>query len=222
MTSKQKIITILIAILAVFILYSISKYWWVDTLFAKGRNLNSNQDPNSARVLLEKAVSLSPNEPAYHQELSETYTNLAIESEDEGLIKRAIEQSEIATALSPTNVSLLRSGFTLFIRLSLIDPKYLVDAINTIQEALKIAPTDAKFLYNLGLTYYRIGENDRAIEILEKTVELKKNYKDARLALALLLIEKGEKQKARENLEYILKFIEPNDPLTTQALEDTK
>ncbi|MFI5240922.1 MAG: hypothetical protein ACHQUA_00645, partial [Microgenomates group bacterium] len=66
------------------------------------------------------------------------------------------------------------------------------------------------------------GENELAISTIEKTIELKPNYKEARLAYALLLMDKNEKVRAREQLEYILTKIDPSDPTVKQALEELK
>jgi hypothetical protein len=53
-------------------------------------------------------------------------------------------------------------------------------------------------------------------------VELKANYKEARLAYGILLINEGKNSEARPQLEYILSKIDPNDSLTKQALESIK
>ena len=106
--------------------------------------------------------------------------------------------------------------------LSVTDPAYLVPAGEVLVETIKQAPTDAKLYYNLALVYARTGQTDRALETLQKTVDLKANYKEARLAYAFLLIEKKENAAAREQLEYILEFISPGDSLTVQTLEGIK
>ena len=79
-----------------------------------------------------------------------------------------------------------------------------------------------KILYNLSLAQARTDQTDLAMATLAKTIDLKPNYKDARLAYAFLLIENGEKEKARTQLEYILANIDPSDSLSTQTLEGIK
>ncbi len=49
---------------------------------------------------------------------------------------------------------------------------------------------------------------------------MKTNYRHARFALALLLMDEGKNEEAREHLEYILTFIDPNDILAKQQLEE--
>ena len=90
------------------------------------------------------------------------------------------------------------------------------------QEAITQSPTNPKFLYNLGLLYGREGQLEPALALIGKAIELKANYKEARLAYALLLIDKKEISKAKAELEYILTNIDPNDTITKQTLEEIK
>ena len=127
-----------------------------------------------------------------------------------------------AVALSPANVNLKRVRFGIFVMLTAIDPNYLIDARQTLETAILQAPTDAKLYYNLGLVYARTGQADQALETLKKTVELKADYTDARLAYAYLLIDKKQNAEAKTQLEYVLTNIDPNNSLTKQALESIK
>jgi Tfp pilus assembly protein PilF len=220
MTNQQKLFSALILTITAYLLFITTRYWYADTLYANARNLNRSDDPTKAQKLLDATIKISPKEPLYHLELSEAYTRLALTSENTEFILKAIEESEIAIALSPSNVNLRRSEFSMFIRLALIDPNYLLPAVSVLEEAVKMAGTDAKLFYNLGLTYARTGQLEKAITLMQKTIELKPNYKDARLAYALLLIDRKENQKAKEELMYILEKIDPNDSITKQTLEE--
>lgn len=180
MTKQQKFLITVVFILTPYILYLVSRYWYADTLYAKAKNLNKSKDPSKAEKLLLKAVKISPSEPYYHLELSESYTKL-------GFADLAISESQKTVDLSPKNVNLVRSQFSVYLRLSFAEPKYLLPAAKTLEEAIKMAPTDAKLFYNLGLTYIRLGQKDRAIEVLKKAIEMKPNYNEAKLALEYLL-----------------------------------
>ena len=94
------------------------------------------------------------------------------------------------------------------------------DAKDTMLLEAKYSPTDAKLYYNLGLAYARIGQTSDAVLALEKTVELKDNYRDARFALALLYVNTGRKLDAERELRYILEQIDPDDALTQQELHE--
>jgi len=119
-------------------------------------------------------------------------------------------------------VNLKRIEFGVFVMLSTIDQNYLLDARDVLVAAVTQAPTDAKLFYNLGLIYSRLGQNDLALQTLGKTVELKANYKDARLAYAILLIDAKRSPEAVTQLEYILTRIDPTDSVTKQYLESIK
>jgi Flp pilus assembly protein TadD len=106
--------------------------------------------------------------------------------------------------------------------LSTINPNYLINARDTLVAAVVLAPTDAKLYYNLGLAYARIGQINEALTALKKAVDLKANYKDARLAYAYLLVNQKRFQEARDQYSYILKNIDPIDSNSIQGLESIK
>ena len=103
--------------------------------------------------------------------------------------QKAIFEMQKATTIFPSNVNLKRAEFSMFIKFSLTDSKYLINAINALEQAIQMAPTDAKLFYNLGLTYYRIGDRQKAIKTFEKTILMKSNYDEAQLALKYILEE---------------------------------
>ena len=219
----------IVIILASYFLILISRYWYADFVYAKGKLENDSGNFIEGKKLLIKAVNLSESEAIFWDELSQSSTGIALalyEKEDQERAQDfadfAIAESEKAIQLSPANVNLKRNGAILFIKLSVINPNYLINARDTLLSATAQAPTDAKLFYNLGLVYIRTGEIDKAIETLEETIEMKKNYRNARFALALVLIDEGEKKQAMNELEYILEFIGSDDPLVRQELEELK
>lgn len=227
--SKNKILIFLILCTMFYVLCTIFCYWFSDILFTKGKALNDSQNYLAAQKVLEKAIKLNPKEAIFHNEISTSYTGIAllmkaskIEENITNIITTAIDESDKAVALSPANLNLLRTRTTLFLRLSIFDPKYLIEAKNTLLTAMSKAPTDAKIYYNLALTYVRLDEVETAIKLLDKTIELKPNYKDARYLYALLLIDKKDYKKAKEELSYILARIDPNDENARLELEKLK
>ena len=60
---------------------------------------------------------------------------------------------------------------------------------------------------NLGQTYYLLGDYDKSKEVYEKMFEKKVTFPEAHYNYGLLLIELGEKEKAREYLDEANKFI---------------
>jgi putative inorganic carbon (HCO3(-)) transporter len=225
----QQILITLVLCSMFYVLLACGKYWYADFLYASGKSYNAASKPDVATKYLTRAISLAPNQALYPAELANSYTTLALAfnqqknaSEAAYFSNLAVAESNKAIALSPANVNLKRSQVGLYIMLSIINPNYLTGARDTLVAAINQAPTDAKLYYNLGLTYVRIGQVDQAIDTFKKTIELKTNYKEARLAYAILLINKKQIPEARAQLEYILQNIDPNDSLTLQTLESVK
>ena len=214
------------------VIFALGKYWNADRLYASGVGLNTIGKPDVAINYLTRAIDLEPNQALYYgseRGLAYSYTNLALafnqqKDADQAaqFSNKAIAAIDRAVTLSPANVNLKRVRFGIFIMLSAIDPNYLIDARDTLEAAVSQAPTDAKLFYNLGLVYARTGQEDRAMETLKKTIELKPDYKEARLAYAFILIDKKQNTEAKIQLEYILTNIDPADSLSKQTLESIK
>ncbi len=210
-----------------WILIAISKYWYADYLYAQSKLQNDSGNFTKAREILSKAITLSPYEAIFWDELANSTTNIALlffENDNKELANayknQAIAQTEKAIALSPFNVILKKSRANYLIKLSTIDPNLLTLALETFKEASELAPTDAKLYYNLSVAYLRAGDYTNAIKTMEKTIELKPDYKDARFGLALMYQDVGEKEKAREQLKYILENINPQDTFAKRELDE--
>lgn len=229
LNTSQKVVSLIVISGLLWVVFNIVEYWYADILYANGETLNNQQKYVEARGILTRAIKLSPYESIFYDELSQSSVGIALalnqineKDKAKDFITEAVSESQKAVNLSPANINLKRSQASLFFKLTLIDPNYLFDARDTLLSTVKQAPTDAKLFYNLGLTYARIGDIPSALQTLEKTIELKPNYKEARFAYALILIDKKENQKAKEQLQYILEKIDPNDALTKQQLEELK
>lgn len=225
--NSQKVLIIIILSLITYFLLLIARYWYADYLYAKGKLENDSENYTQARQTLIKATALSSREAIFWDELSQSSTKIAQILNEEGdgkltqqFAQSAIRESELAVKLSPTNVNLRRNRASMFIKLSAIDQNYLVLARDTLLAATELAPTDAKLFYNLALSYLRTGEYQKSIEKFEQTIEMKRNYRDAWFALALVHIDEGEIEKARSELEYILTNIGPDDPLAGKELNE--
>jgi O-antigen ligase/Tfp pilus assembly protein PilF len=210
-----------------YFLFLVFKYWYADFVYAKGKDLNDSSEPFRAEEYLRRALKLNSRPSLYWDELSAALGTQSLSWYESGdaqkaksLAEEAILLSEKALEISPMDLSLKKSQASLFIRLSQIDPGYMAEANRVFAEASLLAPTDAKVFYNLGLSLVRLGKKDEARAVLEKAVELKANYRDARFALALVYIDNGKYKEAKSQLVYILEKISPNDPLVKQQLEE--
>lgn len=230
----QKTFIFLVSTFAFYILFIICRYWYADTLFATGKAYNSSSvnRPDIATKYLSEAINLEPNQPVYYGDASGiaiSYANLALafnQQKETDQVSQystlALNEIDKAISLSPANVNYKRVKFGILVILATINQNYLLDARDILVTAITQAPTDAKLFYNLGLVYARTGQPDLAIATLQKTVQLKADYKDARLALAYLLIGEKRNTEAHVQLNYILTNIDPTDSLSKQALESIK
>ena len=119
--------------------------------------------------------------------------------------------------------------------LSQIDKSYFQDALHAITKASILAPTDVKISYNMAILYAQDGNVDKAIEVLNQTVKLKPEHRDSHYALALFYIQLAKEQektdyasaeelknRAREQITYILQKISKDDMSAKALLESIK
>jgi len=69
------------------------------------------------------------------------------------------------------------------------------------------------------VSFLRNNDLQKALINFQKAVDLKPNYLDARLALALSFLDAQEPEKARQEFEYILINIDSNHKLTKEELK---
>ncbi len=224
-TNDQKILICLVILAAGYLLLNIGRYWQADYLYSLGKREYQAAKYVSAARDVRSAIDLSPTEAVFHQELSTQYANYAL-----GLLEQkeataaatladaAIAQGKDALDLSPRNVIVRRAFISSLINLSVFDQSLLISASDLIKSTMIFAPTDPRLPFTLGKVYYRMGQDGQAISALEKAVELKPNYTDARIALEGLYKKEGKLDKAREQLEYVLRYITPNDASLKEEL----
>jgi Flp pilus assembly protein TadD len=218
---------VLVVSCTLFTIWKIGNYWYADIAYANGRNLNAAGDPVAAGKELEKAVDRSSYEAIYWDELAEAHGDVAVYLSEQGeddtakrYAKSALAASSKSLELSPANVNLKRNRAALLTKLSAIDTSYLLPALALLKEAKNNAPTDPKLRYSLAAAYYRVGDLDMAIQTMNEAVEMKKDYKDARYALALMYVDAEKKDEAIVQFQYILDKIDPKSEVVKKELEE--
>jgi len=196
-TNYQLLITILVLFTICYFLFSISRFWYADVLYARGNRLNKQGVYDQAFNTLQRAVSLNSSEPLYHDELAWSSASLAVLAAEQEeieasnqLVQISLSESDKALKISPRHLNFLRTRAKIYYRLYSLDPSFLQPALQILLRASELAPTDAKIFYNLGLVYYQLGQKQEAVETLQKTLNLKPNYQEAKTALDLILKEK--------------------------------
>lgn len=219
----------MILLLSLFFISQIIKYWQADVAYNQGKNLNKNKNYLEAKNKIAEAIKKSPYQPVYYEEISRSSIGMALvayEQDNTELTSQfasdAINQIETAINLSPNNFFFRKTYSSIIIQISLIDPKYQKDAEKSLISLTELAPNDPKIYYNLGLLYARKGEWEKAEDMLKKSIYLKSNYKEARLAIVAVYKKLNETQKAKDELIYILEKIDPNDTTAKRDLEELK
>lgn len=238
-SSFQFFATVIIFLIGLYLIAILVNYWIADTNYALGQNLDNVGEYNKAYPYLENAVNARPNEPVFKDELAVNEATLALlEAQNNNLqltskfATDAISNSDYLVTTYPNNVVLWKDRVRVFYSLSEINKKYLPYALQAIQHASILAPTDAKVFYNLGVLYAQNGDAKNAISTLKKTIVLKKDYRDAYFALAIIyrsqaLDKTGKKVVNMENekmavyyLKYILNNLSPNDTESIKTLQN--
>lgn len=227
----------LLSIGVLYLIFLLITFWHADTSFALGYNLDKIGQYQQAYPLLHSAVGERSGEPVFKDELSINDAILATgfylqkdATTASKLAQEALAVSDEVTSQHPNNVIFWKTRVRLLYTLSQVNNQYLPLALNAIIKAKELAPNDPKISYNLGLLYGQTGDNKKAIETLQKTIELKKNYKDAYYALGLfyrqMAVDKQGRitnpelaQKASETMHYILTNISSGDAQVKQALK---
>ncbi len=226
LTTGQKLTTLAILLIAGYLLLSIGKYWLADLKYTKGVDLNKSERYTEASEALKSAITLSPNEALYHDELASSFGELAIASfiakdtvNTNKYISLSIDEINKTTELAPHDIKLLKTKTATLANLGAMNPDYYEEAIKHLKTLTALAPTEPTAHFRLALNNARLGRNEEALEWLLEAIELKPNYENARLFLGLLYEDLGNKEKASEQYRYILENITRNNKVAEENLD---
>ncbi len=215
--------------LSIYLLFSLIRLWQADVYFARGYNEARDQEFSASYNDLKEAISINANEPLYYDEFALPAAQLAVfffDQKESSLSARleqeAILASNIATSISPNNVNFWKTRTRIFYILSSISSQYLAEARLCLEKARSLSPTDPKISYNLALILAELEQKNEAIALLEETVKLKPDYKDAFLALGIFYQQEKNLVKAKEIYNYILERLNPNDQMVKEKLHQIK
>lgn len=190
-----------IALLLCWQLFSaVLNYWNADLAYTQAKLYASSQSSdalNQAIQLYKKAELLSPQEALFPSEYAAFTAELAAaaaESNDTQLTLTLAQESLSALAraekLNSVHLNFKKSKARTLIQLSKIDPNFLREAYQTLQEAHQLSPTDPKITYNLGVLAEDLKDLPAAKKWLETTVSLKPDYMAAQDLLRTITTQK--------------------------------
>lgn len=111
-----------------------------------------------------KALALDPSH-------ADTHNNLGVALKEQGQVPRAIASYRQALQLKSTHVEALNN-----LGLALMETGLLDEAITSFNQALTIIPGYLKALYNLGIAWSWAGDNQKAVDCLQKAASIKHDH----------------------------------------------
>ena len=227
-----------LGIFSLYCIFFLINYWKADINYALGYNYNRINEFQVANPSLEKAVAMRGGEDLYKNELSVNLAALALLAAQQKDTNAASQYASRSKLLSdevaqrnPNNVVYWKARTRVMFSLAELSPSIMSEAVAAIDKAHELAPTDAKVLYNQALIYDQIGQKDKALSLLNQTIDIKRDYRDAYYAKALFLTQLAENNKsdkakngryrkeAEDVLNFVLKNISPADQQSKDLLK---
>lgn len=225
-----------VMLIGLFFIYKLIMFWTADVAYALGNNYDHVGEYQTAYPSLKSAYDIRPGEPVFADEYSINLATIGTALTQNGqasvgtpYIQQAVQLSNNVIANHPNNVVFWKSRVRVFYLLAQVNPAYFAKALDAILHAKKLAPSDAKISYNVGVLYGQNNQFDNGIKELTRTIALKPDYRDAYYARAIFYHQLSTKEtgqsavdhnaKAVADMHYILNSLNPNDQDVKKTLE---
>jgi tetratricopeptide (TPR) repeat protein len=159
----------------------------------RGKLLVAQHHGKEAEAAFERAVQLDPNSAEVHA----AYGAFRLHRRE---YDKAQKQLDAALAIDPGNARVLAEAARAY-----VGTNRLLEADKRIQDAVARAANDPWVLYAQGRVAEGIGKQEDAYKAYDKAVQKKPDLAEALIAQGAIWFSRGEKQKAREKLEAVLK-----------------
>ncbi|MHA1803144.1 MAG: tetratricopeptide repeat protein [Promethearchaeota archaeon] len=127
---------------------------------------------------------------------------------EEGRYEEAIELLEQLQKNDPADTVIYQQLIdTLFSYGNYLNDEYVLEyekAKKVFKKILKMEPENYRALYNLGVVYFNLNENDKALDKFQQALKIKPNYKYCYYNMGLLHESLNEYEKALEYYEKAL------------------
>ncbi len=204
---------ILIPLVLFFSFYSLNQLirsYFADVYFSKSQTKDNHQDYETAYQLISQTNQLKPKEPNYYIHLGLLSAKMALLTNDQKYIDQAIKYADLSVTSSPANINFWKLRSQVYYYLSSLDQKYFTKTIESMLQASKFAPTDAKIYFNLGQFLETASFIDEAIIYYQQAIDVKSNYDHAYFALGQIYFDQKKYDLAKTNLEQTLKYAPTN------------
>ncbi len=181
---------------------------------------------NQALTDCTRAVKLRPHEALYQIELGDYYAQYAAQlalktPQHEAvtqLVNLSLQYANAGFALNHSNLNFYKTRFRTFASLGTIDPKFIAEAQRTLEAAIKLSPTDPKLTYYYATLLDAQGETTQAQAWLEKTLQLRPLYLEARLYQAQKDYQAQRYQQALAHYQFILNYVDEQNEMAQQMV----
>ncbi len=205
----MNVILLIIVFVLAGLFYLGGRFYWADIKFNQPTTDNEQLARN-----LEKAVNLNKYRENYRRSLSQVYLINAwtearkpTEEQNTQLLQAyatgAIQQARLATLLSPQSVATWHNLGNIYRDSQGLVGGTLPFALDAFNQALALEPTNP-FFYRELCRINLISEEidwDKTISYCQKAIDLKSDYLDAHIQLALVYEQKGDLEEASNRLK---------------------
>jgi tetratricopeptide (TPR) repeat protein len=163
-------------------------------------------DDRQALTEYQSAAALEPENPAWKASLGETYARL-------GDLVLALSNFQRATELAPE-----QSTYWRLLAIFCVENGAQIDDVGlpAAQKAADLTPEDPQALDTLGWAQLALGRFYTAEQTLLSALELSPNFAAARLHLAMVYLQTGDRNAAYDQLRQVLE-LDPNGAAGQQA-----
>ena len=136
------------------------------------------------------------------------------QAQKEKVVAKAFQEMEAQVNVAPND-----TRYRLFLGALYAKSGRTEDALNTLNKALELSPKKQQIYFVVADAYLAVGQNDKALEIIETAYNLDQTYKEAAKNLATLMIMNNRSEEGERLLEkhYGKKIIADNQLLNAYA-----
>jgi tetratricopeptide (TPR) repeat protein len=215
-------------ILFFFIFSQISKIWLADFHYAKSKAKLQSSLIEDGINELQQAIRLRPKEALYYDHLANILAQLAIYSHESqadpeiinSYLLTSIQALNKANQLNHRHLNFYKTRAKIFRSLSQIDNKFNQEAIKTLEESIKLSPTESKLKFELSQIYQEENNLEKAKKYLLEAIKQKNNYLEARLDLAKIYQKQNKYTEAIAQYLYLDSYIVENEKRTRQGIRE--
>lgn len=199
-----------VGVAACILLITLLRYYQADLAYARAKRLAQSGSYTSALSAVDEAIKLNGLEANYWDQLATLLTQAAAATptgpQQTTLVEASLKSIQMAHALNPQQRNFGKTHTRDYLMLASVDEKYYNDALTVLTEYIEKAPTDAKLFYNRGLVHIQLGDQEKGMADLHKSVELKPNYEPSLFHLANQAAQDRDWDQATQWAEQILRF----------------